>query len=194
MSTLRVGLKHVSNNSPALSLLHKKGNLQAALPQLSKTLQIKAPTEENKENSTQIPEAELQSSSTQTVISVLKQDIAITKEDLTSDTPSVSYWRGMVETFERDAESELERSFNFTRISRRSRRSRLSRWMNRIYIVIKYGQCNKYSHDSYQRKRDRGKGDKAIGLKGKLTGAIIGGGTGSRTSSMDQMRRIGQKS
>ncbi|KHJ96649.1 hypothetical protein OESDEN_03395 [Oesophagostomum dentatum] len=112
MATLRVGLKQLSNdtNSPSIALLQsKKGKSEA-----KKKLIVGAVDVCDKENSQTQATVEVESSYAQTDVLAIKEDTAITKEDLLCDEPTSSYWRGMAEKFEKEIDKELESSFNMS--------------------------------------------------------------------------------
>ncbi|RCN33312.1 hypothetical protein ANCCAN_20863 [Ancylostoma caninum] len=70
------------------------------------------PSSCDKENRETQAKVASESSFTQTDVLALREDPSITKEDLLSDEPSSSYWRGMAEKFENEIDKELENSFN----------------------------------------------------------------------------------
>ncbi|KAL6727347.1 hypothetical protein Aduo_009233 [Ancylostoma duodenale] len=110
MATVRIGLKQVSNgnNSPALTILQARKEKTDA----KKRLVPVTPSSYDKENRETQAKVESESSFTQTDVLAIKEDPSITKEDLLSDEPSSSYWRGMAEKFEKEIDKELENSFN----------------------------------------------------------------------------------
>ncbi|CAJ0598686.1 unnamed protein product [Cylicocyclus nassatus] len=109
MATVRFGLKQVQNSnvSPSLSILQeKKGKSET-----KKKAKIDA-VHTDKENRETQATVEVESTFAQTDVATIKEDASITKEDLLSDEPSSSYWRGLAEKLEKEIDKELENSFN----------------------------------------------------------------------------------
>ncbi|WKY00259.1 hypothetical protein Q1695_014814 [Nippostrongylus brasiliensis] len=118
MASVRVGLKQVSNsnNSPSIKVLQAKKSHATSnfSPLKDKTdahrKQTPGVVHEGKEN--QAVQVTVRASSAQTVVTTSSPAPVITKEDLLSEEPTSSYWRGMAEKFEKEIDAELENSFN----------------------------------------------------------------------------------
>ncbi|VDL66714.1 unnamed protein product [Nippostrongylus brasiliensis] len=120
MASVRVGLKQVSNsnNSPSIKVLQAKKSHATSnfSPLKDKTdahrKQTPGVVHEGKENQAVQVTVPVRASSAQTVVTTSSPAPVITKEDLLSEEPTSSYWRGMAEKFEKEIDAELENSFN----------------------------------------------------------------------------------